>query len=862
MPYRQGSEEVARALLSNNELGLSEKEAEQRLNQYGKNQLEQDHKESLLKNLLQQLKDPMILVLLVGAVISGLLKEYMDSFIILFVILLNAFIGMFQEYKAEKALAALEKLSNFKAIIKRGGVSREIDSNEIVVGDLVILEAGCYIPADLRLTKSVNLKVEESSLTGESIAVEKDANVIFREDLPLAERKNMAFASTFVTYGRGSGIVVATAMDSEIGKIASMLKNQKENATPLQQRLFFLSKVLGGLAVFICILMFFIAVVQKRDLFEMLLTAISLAVAAIPEGLPAVVTISLALGVVKMSKSKAIARKLHAVETLGCVSVICSDKTGTLTQNKMSIQQIYLNNKIEEVDYSLKINRVFLEGFLLCNDAYIEGDKEVGDPTELAFVKWAKGYQLDKKTLEKMYPRVHEVPFDSKRKLMSTIHRMHHQNIVYTKGAVDVLLSKCQSVYLNGHVVSLTQELRMDILSATSTMAGKAMRVLALATRTIEHPQDPYPESLLTFIGLAGMIDPARVEVKEAIKKCKQAQVQVVMITGDHPDTAYAIASNLQIASNPNQVLNANRLDGLSDEEFERDLMNYRVFARVSPENKVRIVTAFQHKGLVVAMTGDGVNDAPALKKADVGVAMGSGTDVSKQASDLILVDDNFATIVQAVEKGRNIYLNIQKAVLYLLSCNLGEIVTLFLAVLLMPFAPTPLSAIQILWVNLVTDAFPALALAAEPDDPFIMEEKPRHQNESLFAHGGWWFMVLNGLFIGTISLVAFRFGYAIDSQTGHTMSFMVLSISQLFHCLNLRSLNHSIFQVGLLKNKYLLITFVLGIVIQMGITMIPIMNTLLKIVPLNLFNWMIVLGLSSSIVLVNELSKYLGREN
>lgn len=856
MPYRMNIQEVEAKTFTHLDKGLGEEEARIRLQEQGKNELRKKKKSSILSMFFAQFHDPMVIILIIGAIVSIFLQEFIDASIILVVIVLNAIIGVIQEFKAEKAIDALEKLSTPKAYVIRDGFLKEIDSKELVVGDLVELEVGGYIPADMRLVSTTNFKVEESTLTGESEAVEKDATCVYEEEMPIADQKNMVFMSTYVTYGKARGIVVRTGMSSEVGKIARMLDETKEDMTPLQVRLAHLSKILGIISVVICVAMFVVAVLQGRNLFDMLLLSISLAVAAIPEGLPAVVTIVLALGVQVMSKNNAIIRKLHAVETLGSVSVICSDKTGTLTQNKMHVVSTYADGSLQ------KSNADLLKGFCLCNNAVVTKDEILGEPTETALLSYCEDQQVHKEAMDVRYVRLNEISFDSNRKLMTTIHQYEKSYIAYTKGALEKVLDLCTQVLLDGAVVKLSSYERNRILEASRKVSSDAQRVLALAKKTVRSPYEANVESKMTFIGFVGLIDPPREEVKQSIALCHSAGIQVVMITGDHPLTAFAIARQLGIAKSEKQVITGRELDALSEEELAAHVRDYCVYARVTPQHKVRIVDAFKKQELVVAMSGDGVNDAPSLKHADIGIAMGKGgTDVCKQASDMILADDNFATIVEAVEQGRNIYLNIQKAVLYLLSCNLGEIMSLFLAIVCMPHVVSTLSAIQILWVNLVTDAFPALALGIDPMDKFIMEDKPRDRKESLFAHGGMMFTVLNGMFIGTITLVAFRKGLDVSAAKAQTMAFMVLSLSQLFHSLNLRSRNHSIFTVGVLKNRWLILTMVSGIALQVAVCQLPIFNVLLKTVPLSGESWLLVMGLSASIILINEISKWIAKE-
>lgn len=856
MPYRTSVYKLLNQYHVDENVGLSDTDVNQRQSEFGKNELIKQKKNTLLHMFLEQFQDPMVIILIIGAIVSIFLKEFIDATIILFVIVMNAIIGVIQEFKAEKAIEALEKLSSPKAYVIRNGFLKEIESAQLVPGDIVELEAGRFIPADIRLLSSASLKVEESTLTGESEAVEKDALALYEEEVSISDQKNMVFMSTYVTYGKAKGVVVRTGMKTEVGRIAQMLDETQEDMTPLQVRLAHLSKILGIISVTVCIAMFLVAILQGRNLFDMLLLSISLAVAAIPEGLPAVVTIVLALGVQVMSKNNAIVRKLHAVETLGSVSVICSDKTGTLTQNKMHVVHSYGNHTFDAPSDDL------LRGFALCNDASFHDGVLMGEATETALLEFSREHEVYKDKCDLTYVRVNEIPFDSNRKCMTTVHQKNQEFIVYTKGAMEKILTLCTSVMIDHRVIPLTDYERKRILEATRKMSLQALRVLGLATKKIKDPYSGNLESEMTFVGCVGLIDPPREEVKDSIALCHKAGIRVIMITGDHPLTAYAIAKQLNIATLENQVLTGQQLDEMTEDELFKNISKYRVFARVTPQHKVQIVNAFKKHKLVVAMSGDGVNDAPSLKNADIGIAMGkNGTDVCKQASDMILADDNFATIVKAVEEGRNIYLNIQKSVLYLLSCNLGEIMSLFLAIVLMPHVVSTLSAIQILWVNLVTDAFPALALGVDPKDQFIMQEKPRSSKESLFAHGGMVFTILNGMLIGTITLVAFRYGLETSPQKAQTMAFMVLSISQLFHALNLRSRTHSIFTVGVFKNKWLILTLVFGIVLQVLVTQLPFFHMILKTVSLDLLSWGIVLGLSFSVIVVNEASKWIAKD-
>ncbi|MEF9967713.1 MAG: calcium-translocating P-type ATPase, PMCA-type, partial [Longicatena sp.] len=812
----------------------------------GPNELKEEKKQSIFVKFLLQFTDPLIIVLIAAAVVSIVVDphEWIDSLIIFVVVVFNAVLGVAQENSAEKSLEALKKMSAPSTKVIRDGERLTIPSRELVVGDIVILEAGDLIPSDGRILESYNLQIDESALTGESVPVNKKSDVISEENVPLGDQKNMAFASTVVTYGRGKMIITSVGMSNEVGKIASMLMTSEKETTPLQNKLAQISKVIGAMCLGICVVVFGLEMMSGLSVLDAFKTSVALAVAAIPEGLATVVTIVLAIGVTKMVKNNAIVRKLPAVETLGSASVVCSDKTGTLTQNKMHVVSSYVNGTLNITNSEL------LRGFALCNDAFMQKGEILGEPTESALLAFCEDRGMHADAINATFTRVNEIPFDSTRKLMSTIHQYHSEYIVYTKGAIEKVLDLCSSVKLDNKVIRLTSYERNKILEASRTISRDAQRVLALAMKSIKNPYDEGVESKMTFIGFVGLIDPPRKEVKEAIEHCHDAHIQVVMITGDHPLTALSIARSLGIAKTNHQVVTGTELDEMSEQELYEKVESIRVFARVTPLHKVRIVNAYKKHKQVVAMSGDGVNDAPSLKNADIGIAMGkSGTDVCKQASDMILADDNFATIVKAVEQGRNIYLNIQKAVLYLLSCNLGEIMSLFLAIICMPHVISTLSAIQILWVNLVTDAFPALALGIDPKDQFIMKEQPRNREESLFAHGGMAFTVLNGMFIGTITLVAFRYGLNMGEMKAQTMAFMVLSISQLFHALNLRSRTHSIIEVGVFKNKWLILTMVFGIVLQILVCQLPIFHLLLKTVSLSIQEWGIVFGLSSSVI-------------
>ncbi|HZJ76336.1 MAG TPA: cation-translocating P-type ATPase [Oscillospiraceae bacterium] len=833
------------------EKGLTEEEIIIRRKK-GKNELTATGPEPLFLKILGQLNDPMVYILIAAMGISFVMKEIGDAIIILVVIVINTVVGLVQEDKAQKSLDALKKLSAPKTLVKRDGILKEIPVEELVVGDIVIIEAGRYIPADLRLIEVANLKVDESILTGESIPVEKTDSVIDGENIATGDLKNMAFMSSYATYGRGIGIVTSIGMDTEIGKIAAMIEDADQIKTPLQKRLEKLSKYLGIGALLICLLIFVIAVIQGKDLIEMLLVSISLAVAIIPEGLPAVITVVLALGVQKMIRRNAIVKKLPAVETLGSVDVICSDKTGTITQNKMTVTKIFHNGELKSVRELEDEDRLLVEGFMLCNDADNEGDL-IGDPTEIALLDMGNILSIKKSDIDKKFARIDEIPFDSERKMMTTVNRYNGKETIFTKGALDSVLRRTTHILLNNKKLPI-ENYKDEILNRASDMSKGALRVLALAYREKDFIEEY--ENDLIFIGLAGMIDPPREEVKEAVQKCYTAGIRTVMITGDHKGTAFAIAEEVGISQNIEQVMEGQALLTMTQEELNGIIDNYRVFARVQPEHKVMIVKALQSKGYVVSMTGDGVNDAPSLKAADIGVAMGiTGSDVSKEASDMILTDDNFATIVKAVEEGRNIYNNIRKTILFLLSCNLGELFTLFTAIILN--WPIPLKPIHILWINLVTDTLPALALGVDSGGEDVMKEKPRSHDEDIFS-GGWLsYLILNGVFIGAITLVVFMYGIKYRSLIyAQTMAFLVLSISQLFHSINNRDLKQSIFKAGIFKNKFLIYSIVLGIVLQAVIVQVPVFNKVFGTIPLTYIDWIIVMAFSLSTILANEIGK------
>ncbi|EHA6440409.1 calcium-transporting P-type ATPase, PMR1-type [Clostridium perfringens] len=864
MWYKKSKNEILKELDVDEKNGLSSTEALRRLEKYGKNKLETKKKKTLFKQFLSQLKDVMIYILIIAAIISAFLGEISDALIILLVIIINAVIGVIQESKAEKALDALKELSTPKALVKRDGSLKEILSEDIVPGDIVIIDAGRYIPGDLRLIDTANLKIEESAFTGESVPSEKDASFLPDKEIPIGDQNNMAFMSTLATYGRGVGVVVGTGMNTEIGKIAKMIEQEENDETPLQKKLSELGKILGFLAVGICILIFIISFFQGRDLLEMFLTSISLAVAAIPEGLPAIVAIVLALGVQRMVKKNAIIRKLPAVETLGSVSIICSDKTGTLTQNKMTVTTVYTNDSyIKESDFNLNDNesKLLVDCMVLCNDATYSEKSQTGDPTEIALLESPFKLNILKEKLEKEFKRIDEIPFDSDRKLMTTVNLVDDKKArVFTKGALDSILSICNKISINGKLLDFTKEYKAKVLENSNIMSDKALRVLAFAYKDISK-ENIVLDSLekdLVFIGMVGMIDPPRLEVKDSIKLCKSAGITPVMITGDHKNTAFAIANELGIAEDISQAITGHEIDKFKEEEFNEKIINYRVFARVSPEHKVKIVKAFKSHGNIVSMTGDGVNDAPSLKAADIGVAMGiTGTDVSKGASDMILTDDNFSTIVSAVEEGRKIYLNIKKSIVFLLSCNLGEILTLFTAILLN--WNSPLQPIHILWVNLITDSFPALALGVDKAKEDVMNNPPRNPKESIFVKSDKIQLIINGVLIGGITLFAFKLGerlYADSLIHAQTMAFVVLSVSQLFLSLSLRSNTKSAFSLGIFSNKYLVYSILLGIFLQVIIISISFIANIFKVTPLLLYDWIVVILVSLIPFAINEILK------
>ena len=829
--------------------GLSHQEAYKRLQSDGYNEIVSVKKQTIWMIFLEQFKDPMVLILLIGAILSLFLGEIIDALIICLVVMLNAGIGTFQLVKSEKALEALQAMMQPTCKVMRDSSVLIVETREVVAGDVIEFEAGDRIPCDIRLVSTTRLMMDESLLSGESHNVSKNEFYRTKDKAAISDQHNMVFMSTYVTSGRGKGIAVSCGMNSEMGKIADLLNEDLSEMTPLQKRMNQLGKMLGMLAVGICIIMLMVSLSKGKNFLEMLLLAISLAVAAIPEGLPAVVTIVQSMGVSMMSKNKAIVRKLSAVETLGSVNVICSDKTGTLTQNKMSVVSTYFNHEFDQEVPAMGLV------CMACAQNVAIGDILVGDSSEKALVEYVMP-RLSISDINCEYLRIDEIPFDSVRKKMSTVHQKDQDQYIFSKGSLEHILKQCSFIMIQQRKVPLGEYERKRCLEACAIMENQALRVFGLCMKKSSLTNRDY-ESEATFLGLVGLKDPVKEEVKDAIERCHEAGIEVVMITGDSLKTAFAIGKECGLVSHEKEVMSGSDIDECSDVQLKNKIKTIKIFARVSPSHKVRLVEAYQKEERIVAMSGDGVNDAPALKKADIGIAMGKGgSDVCKSVSDIVLMNDHFTTIVKAIEAGRNIYLKIQKSVFYLLSCNLGEIMTLFFSSLFLTQHVPPLCAIQLLWTNLVTDAFPALALGVEADEKQVMKQKPKPTDESLFAHGGLIFVICNGLFIGTISLVAFKAGLKTSDLCGQSMAFMVLSLSQMFHSLNCRQIHVSMFKIGFFKNKWLLLTVVMGIILQIFVCQLPFMNMLLKTIPLTLTQWLIVFGLSMSTILMNELSK------
>lgn len=808
--YSESREDVIKELSSDAAKGLRKKQVTEKQMQFGLNKLHEKNKKSNLRRFADQFKDVMILILIGAAIISFVIaymegdsKEFFEPILILLIVIMNAIMGVMQENKAEKALDALKNLSAPRARVIRDGEEHMIDADQLVPGDIIHLEAGDFVPADARLLRSVSLKSEESALTGESLPTVKDAEADITEKAVLGDRSNMVFSGCSITYGTAIAIVTATGMDTEMGKIANMLDNEEDNQTPLQKKLAQLGKYLGILAVLACAIVFIVGLLNGIPALEIFMTAVSLAVSSIPEGLPAIVTIVLSVGVQRMAKKNAIIRSLPAVETLGSASIICSDKTGTLTQNNMTLMKAYYDGMDDTEDISTnnsdKIKKLLWYGTLCCDASVVfDGlqEQHIGDPTEIAIVLAAHKNGMSKDELNKQYPRLAENPFDSDRKLMSTVNQIDGENIVIVKGAFDIIAERCASGNLEA------------AKKINDEMGASALRVLAIAYKKVDViPEKVSPEILengLTFMGLVGMIDPPRPEAKEAVAICQKAGIKTVMITGDHVVTASAIAKELGMMTESDKAITGAELDAMTDSELDRQVENIAVYARVSPENKIRIVKAWQRKGHVVSMTGDGVNDAPALKAADIGCAMGvTGTDVAKGAADMTLTDDNFATIVDAVREGRGIYANIKKVVGFLLGTNIGEVITVFMAMIL--WHKSALLSMQLLWINLVTDGLPAVALGMESVEADVMDQKPKPKNEGLFAHGFGVRTILQGIMFGTLALIAFKLGENLNGQLagGQTLAFMVLSLSQIVQAYNMRS-EHSLFKIGILSNHVL----------------------------------------------------------
>ena len=903
--YSMHKADVLTKLETNGITGLSSFEAKKRIKIYGLNKLDEAKKKNIFLKFLEQFSDFMIIILLIAAGVSFVMAlieknktDFLDPVIILVIIVINAVVGVIQEFKAEKSIAALKKLTAAETFVLRDGRKSKIPADYLVPGDIIILESGCSIPADARILENMSAETDESALTGESSPVVKDENAVYSPQTALGDRKNMVYMSSTVTSGRCSAIVTNTGMSTEVGKIAEMLIQEEDSATPLQERLSKTGRILGITALSVCAVIFILGIIQKIPALEMFMLSISLAVAAMPEGLPAIVTIVLAIGVQRMAKNNAIIRKLSAVETLGGATVICSDKTGTLTQNKMTVVEIYTSDGCFEngkpkssnpnlsppqkngfkTDNNISSIRNLLSLSVLCNNAVATAKSHnvyMGDPTETAICCAGEKFGVNKSSEESKYPRLFEIPFDSSKKLMTTVNKFGYLNKVIVKGAPDILIEKCTYYLQNGKIEPLTNSKKSEITAINENMAKNALRVIAVAYKdipesTVINKDNKNFENNLVFCGLLGMIDPPRPEVFKAIKTCRTAGIKPVMITGDHKITAVAIAEQIGIYNKGDKIATGAELDAVSDKELLENIYFYSVFARVSPEHKVRIVKAFKSRGNVVAMTGDGVNDAPSLKIADMGCAMGqNGTDVARNSADMILVDDNFSTIVEAVRQGRGIYDNIKKAVHFLLSSNFGEIMTILAAFLLR--LPAPLIAIHLLWVNFVTDSLPALALSAEPPDETIMKRPPINSNRSLFSGGLGLKIIFEGIMIGSLTLLAYVIGlkYFEDSANtqnltspvyARTMAFMTLSVSQLVHAYNMRS-SHSVFKIGLFSNSRMNWAFITCLILQVSVVVITPLSNIFKTVNLPKEAWIIVAVLSAAPLVIIELQKLVTKE-
>ncbi len=877
--YLSTTEEVFRETESS-EKGLTSEQAKKRLEENGKNRLEEGKKKSVIIRLLEQFTDPMIIILIVAAVISGITSVFDGSFpsdviIILFVVILNAILGVVQESKAEKAIEALQEMAAATSKVERDGKVMQIKSEDLVVGDVILLEAGDAVPADARIIESASLKIEEAALTGESVPVNKFIDIIYlkdsEKDVPLGDRKNMMYMGSSVVYGRGKAVVTATGMDTEMGKIAGALAEAQDGQTPLQKKLAQLSKILSVIVIGICAVIFAIGIIRElilgnpiglEFLLDTFMIAVSLAVAAIPEGLAAVVTVVLSIGVTNMSKKNAIIRKLTAVETLGCAQIICSDKTGTLTQNKMTVVEHYADDE-----------KLLATGMALCTDVNIDENKEIiGEPTEAALVAYALSIDLNKNDLSKVQPRVAEAPFDSMRKMMTTVHSKDGGYIQYTKGAPDEVLKCCTGILKDGKVRDITDADKAEIIEKNKEYADRALRVLACSFKELsEIPADQSPEALeqcLVFCGLVGMIDPVRPEVKAAIEECRTAGIRPIMITGDHKDTATAIAMELGIIDSPDGAITGAQLNEISDEEFEKEVEKYSVYARVQPEHKVRIVNAWKKRGMITAMTGDGVNDAPSIKSADIGVGMGiTGTDVTKNVADMVLADDNFATIVSAVEEGRRIYDNIRKSIQFLLASNLSEVISIFVANLL---GFTILRPVHLLWINLVTDCFPALALAMEKGEKDIMRRPPRNSKDGIFAGGVGFDIFYQGILVTGLTLAAYFIGHYIEagvweitnSPDGTTMAFLTMSMCEIFHSLNMRSQRGSTVAMTFKgsHNLYLFGSCLLSLLMTTVVIYVPFLSNAFDFEHIDLGEYAVALALAFAIIPLVEIIKAIER--
>lgn len=883
--YSRDIQQISEELKLDLSQGLSDQETVMRQKDYGPNALKEAPPRSLASKFIDQLKEVLVLILIGAAFISGILGEWEDTIVILIIVVLNAALGVFQEHKAEEALKALKNMTKAFVKVRRNGRVMQTEVENLVPGDVILLDAGDSVPADARLIEAASLRINEAALTGESVPAEKELGTLAALDIPLGDQKNMVFMGTTVTGGRGQAVVTSTGMGTELGRIAQMLQETPPDPTPLQRQLTKLGKILGIAAGVIVVVVFLTGLLRGEAILEMLMTAIALAVAAIPEGLPSVVTIVLALGVTRMSHRRAIIRKLPAVETLGVATYICTDKTGTLTKNEMTVTGLYVNDSYYKLTgggyqpegefYDSKNNKVIpqkekgmelmLLGGSLNSDARLEagekGCKVIGDPTEGALIVAAMKAGLIKEAVEKKYTRVEEIPFDSARKMMTTFHRIEGEIISFTKGAPDILLNRCQEVFANDKIEALSPQKHHALADVNSRLASEGQRVLALAMRKWkELPENPSPENTetdLTFIGFFAIQDPPRDEAKEAVAVSRSAGIKTVMITGDHQDTALAIAKELDIWREGDRIFTGLELEEMSKEKLMENVHATTVYARVSPEHKLRIVEALKEKGEVVAMTGDGVNDAPALKRADIGAAMGiTGTEVAKEASDMVLMDDNFATIISAVEEGRTIYNNIRKSIQYLLSCNTGEIVAIFSSILL--GLGSPLTPIQILWLNLVTDGPPALALGLEPPEQGVMKKQPRRQSEGVFAGGVGRDIFILGAVIGLLSLggywIALKLGRSLEEA--HTMAFVTMALSQLVHSFNVRSLDQSLFKIGLTSNRSLLLAFVFSVAMQLIVIFVPFLREVFETALLSSVDWIIVIGLSLIPLIVAEISK------